>query len=283
MRTIVEKRGRGRPVGSSRTANELHELKDMMTNLTKTLTQTNNRITLLEQHNIETSQNNNYTEIANTNNENTQITTTTNHTNMMTKLPQQQFPSFKGDIIEFESWQIFQYSVDSIRNSILPPASKLMYLLSCLEGTPKNMIKQLPIMDESYYKAKDILFREYGNTNFTIKALHQKLQTLPHCADSLTDIRNFTDQTEQILLHMQQSSYVDIFGILVIIERKLPKWVVEKLVSLELESPNLTVEQVINCMRNALRVKEMTEQANPQAHESNKTQLNSIIRRPFIL
>lgn len=50
---------------------------------------------------------------------------------------------------------------------------------------------------------------------------------------------------------------------LVIIEKKLPKWIVEKLITLEIEKPNLKLEEVFACMRNSLHIKEMTEQVSP--------------------
>lgn len=42
------------------------------------------------------------------------------------------------------------------------------------------MIKQLP--HESYSMAKEILLRKYVNTNYTLKALHHRLQVLPTCS-----------------------------------------------------------------------------------------------------
>lgn len=233
-----EKRGRGRPKGSINTTNtEIQELKDMIKSLTVALTNTNEKIAKIEQNTI-IQNNNTHTP----QNSNTQLQSYKNYT----KLPKQELPKFNGSLIDFDSfWQIFNYAVD---NSNIPPANKLLYLLSCLENTPKNIIRQLPIVNESYYIAKEILTKEY--------ALHQKLQTFPHCNDTLNDLRKFVDQIEQILLHMQQATNIDVLGILVIIEQKLPKWLVEKLVILELEKPNLKVEEIIDCMRSALRVKE---------------------------
>lgn len=62
---------------------------------------------------------------------------------------------------------------------------------------------------------------------------------------------------------MQQTSYVDIFGVLVL---KLPQWIVEKLVTLKLEKKIFNVNQVISCIENALLIKEMTEQATIQTN-----------------
>lgn len=62
---------------------------------------------------------------------------------------------------------------------------------------------------------------------------------------------------------MQQTSYVDIFGVLVL---KLLQWIVEKLVTLKLEKKFFNVNQVISCIENALLIKEMTEQATIQTN-----------------
>lgn len=65
------------------------------------------------------------------------------------------------------------------------------------------------------------------NTNFTIKALHQQLQNLPQYDNTLNVLQKFIDDVEQILLDMQQAGFVDVFGMLIIIEKKLRKWLVE--------------------------------------------------------
>lgn len=86
------------------------------------------------------------------------------------------------------------------------------------------MIRQLPITHGSYCVAKKVLLREYGNTNYTSKALYHKLQDLPTYSENLTDLSKFVDETEQILLHMSQTGYVDILDVLVTTEQKVPVW-----------------------------------------------------------
>lgn len=84
---------------------------------------------------------------------------------------------------------------------------------------------------------------------------------------------------------MNKTGYVDIIEVLIIIEQKVPVWIVEKLIILESEKNCLNVKKIIDCLRKALRVKEMTHQtsvkhtSNYGKYESYKTESTNFFKK----
>ena len=84
------------------------------------------------------------------------------------KLPEIKLVTFKGEFDEWKTfWSSFCTNVDSRED--LEPSAKLSYLLQCVEGEPKEMIKGLPNTDQNYVIAVKLLTDRYGDT---IKQTH---------------------------------------------------------------------------------------------------------------
>ena len=73
-----------------------------------------------------------------------------------TKLPKLTLRRFKGDITQFRTfWDTFESAVHS--NPGLTKIDKFSYLVSLLEGSASRAIEGLPVTEENYDSAVEIL------------------------------------------------------------------------------------------------------------------------------
>uniref|UniRef100_A0A914KMQ0 Uncharacterized protein n=1 Tax=Meloidogyne incognita TaxID=6306 RepID=A0A914KMQ0_MELIC len=78
-------------------------------------------------------------------------------------LPKTQLPTFSGDCVAFLSfWNTFKAGVHDLPIS---DSIKFTYLNQCLSGSPLTLISSLPVTDESYQSALDLLRKNYDNPN----------------------------------------------------------------------------------------------------------------------
>ena len=106
------------------------------------------------------------------------------------KLSEIKLITFKGKIDEWETfWSSFRNNVDFIED--LEPLAKLTYLLQCLEGEPKEMIKGLPHTDSNYVIAVKLLIDRYEDKIKQTNVLLQKFHNLPSPKHNAKDLCSF--------------------------------------------------------------------------------------------
>ena len=85
------------------------------------------------------------------------------------RLPKITMAKFKGEVTQFRSfWDSFESIVHT--NADLTKIDKFSYLVSLLEGTASRAIAGLPITEENYDAAVDIINERFGNPQQLISA-----------------------------------------------------------------------------------------------------------------
>ena len=106
-------------------------------------------------------------------------------------LPKLDLPKFHGDVIQFTSyWQQFEQIVDGKEG--LAAVTKFSYLVSTLKGDAKDVIDGLPITNENYETAKQLVKNRFGRKDLIIAHHIHALLTLP-VASRTTDLIRFYD------------------------------------------------------------------------------------------
>ena len=97
------------------------------------------------------------------------------------KLPKLTLRRFKGDITQFRTfWDTFESAVHS--NPGLTKIDKFSYLVSLLEGSASRVIERLPVTEENYDSAVEILKKRFGKPQQLISAHMEELLRLNICA-----------------------------------------------------------------------------------------------------
>ena len=124
------------------------------------------------------------------------------------KLPEVKLVTFKGEYDEWETfWSSFRNNVD-FRDD-LEPSAKLPYLLQCLEGEPKEMIKGLPHIDSNYVIAVNLLTDRYADKIKQTAVFLQKFHNLLSPKHNAKDLRSFLTEYRKVREQMQNLTTVD--------------------------------------------------------------------------
>ncbi|XP_068633570.1 uncharacterized protein [Battus philenor] len=113
------------------------------------------------------------------------------------KVPELKINKFKGNYADYKSFiQLFNAAIDS--NDKLQQIHKLCLLQGYLEGEPLDLIKNLPLISESYTEAKNILEQRYHNT-YRIKNEHigRILDITTVSKPTAANLREFVANTKQ--------------------------------------------------------------------------------------
>ena len=107
-----------------------------------------------------------------------------------TKLPKLKLPTFKGDVLEWqEFWSTFHAHVDSMQN--LDPVIKFTYLKGCLEGEPKDLIRDLRLGAANYPNAVRMLRKRYEDEEKLRQAILNQFTYLPSIRHDYRDLKSF--------------------------------------------------------------------------------------------
>lgn len=136
-------------------------------------------------------------------------------------LPSIDLPSFDGEIGAFnEFWDYFKFAV---HDSNMIPAVKFSYLKKCLKGKALNTIEGLPVENKNYEIAINLLKEEFGKKEVIKNSLYNELQTIGPTNGQNADLRRFVDQTEKVLLRLEQTGEsTEETLIRVTLQKKLP-------------------------------------------------------------
>lgn len=96
-------------------------------------------------------------------------------------MPKLTLRRFKGEVTQFRTfWDTFESAVHS--NPGLTNVDKFSYLVSLLEGSALRAIEGLPVTEENYDSAVDILKKRFGKPQQLISAHMEELLKLNLCA-----------------------------------------------------------------------------------------------------
>ena len=96
------------------------------------------------------------------------------------KLPQLVLPKFRGDVTQYRTfWDSFESAVHS--NAELSHIDKFNYLNSLLEGQAQRAIQGLPLTEDNYEAAVNILNQRFGKPQQIISAHMDELLKIPAC------------------------------------------------------------------------------------------------------
>ena len=100
------------------------------------------------------------------------------------KLPKIELPRFNGDVLKFNAfWQQFAACVDELD---IPTVTKFNYLSGVLRGDAKSALEGIPITEENYQTAKEILHQKFGRKELVVFAHVQELLALSPSKDKLS-------------------------------------------------------------------------------------------------
>uniref|UniRef100_A0A7I4YMD7 Nuclear pore protein n=1 Tax=Haemonchus contortus TaxID=6289 RepID=A0A7I4YMD7_HAECO len=91
-----------------------------------------------------------------------------------------ELPSFAGNILEFPEFWAHYRALIHCKNTI-SDATKLSLLKTCLKGRALHAIDGLPLTNENYTAAIDILLSIYDNPSTLRHLIYTQLQSLPQC------------------------------------------------------------------------------------------------------
>ena len=104
-------------------------------------------------------------------------------------------PTFEGDVLKWaEFWELFKVSVHS--NKRYADVQKFVLLKSLLGNVPKQVIEGIPVSEEGYRAAVDVLIRRYARDDVRRDMLLKQLLELPGVSknDNLTAMHSLIDQ-----------------------------------------------------------------------------------------
>ena len=109
-------------------------------------------------------------------------------------LPKLTLPKFSGDVARWTTfWDSFKSAVDE--NTQLTKIDKFNYLYNLLEGSAFRCIKGLPLSEDNYDTALDLLKQRFGKKLQIICAHMDEIVKLPKCANYLHHgLRSLYDQ-----------------------------------------------------------------------------------------
>ncbi|XP_015121176.1 uncharacterized protein LOC107043964 [Diachasma alloeum] len=138
------------------------------------------------------------------------------------QLPKISLPTFSGDFYEWTPFKdLFLLMV--VGNSNLSTVEKFYYLLTSLAGEPKQLISTLPVAQDSFIPAWDMLISRYDNerllistqlerlfstpriVNRTAKEFNALLNSTTEALNALKSLRRPVEHCDDVLVHIISS------------------------------------------------------------------------------
>lgn len=178
------------------------------------------------------------------------------------KLPKLSLPSFSGESTDWPSfYDLFTSLVHN--NDAYSDAEKFRYLLLTLKNEPYNLIKSIPITDENYSVALDMLVSRYENKRAIATKHLDKIFDIDYCTEkssqSLRNLLNIYQENIKALEMMQFPVRQWSFLLLNILLRKITP-AARKRFELSLPKPSdvPTVDVLVNFLERELSASEMS-------------------------
>ncbi|RCN31371.1 peptidase family A16 [Ancylostoma caninum] len=177
-------------------------------------------------------------------------------------------PSFSGNLIEFpEFWSRFHTLVHS--KTSLSGATKFSLLKSCLRGRALQCIEGLPITDEEYTTAIDILHMTYDNPSTIRHLIYTQLSSLPPCDSEGKQLQDL--YLKMLRLVRQYTSITPgspEYGLGALLYNKLPRFVKARIYDKTGGQKNLTPNELMTLLSDIVK-KESTLRQVEQSTNSN--------------
>ena len=115
-----------------------------------------------------------------------------------TKLPKLQLTKFSGDILKWRPfWDRFKTSVHD--SGTLAPVDMFNYLTGFLEDEQLELIQSLPLTNENYTVACEMLQKRYGDAKILIAQLYRKLNEMTPVENDPVEIRKFVAKIDALM------------------------------------------------------------------------------------
>ena len=193
------------------------------------------------------------------------------------KLPKLQVKPFNGEPTEYQSFiDNFKSAIDS--NTILTNVDKFVYLKNLLQGKVAYAIQGLPITDEIYNVALDILSSRFGNKQTIISSHMENLMKLPTVVN-ITDIKKIRvilDQLEMNIRGLEAlgiSSYSYGELLLAIVMKKIPKEM-RLTLTRQCKGNKWNLGKVLKSFRAEVTAREQIQLMNPPNMSMNRPKPN---------
>ena len=200
------------------------------------------------------------------------IENTTPPTTSLIHLPKTELPTFNGDCVSFLSfWNTFKAGVHDLPIS---DSIKFTYLKQCLTGSPLTLISALPVTDESYSSALELLRKNYDNPNEVARSLHNTLRKLPHVRAGdyfCSDLRSLLDQLEGICVQMsQRNQSYNTTSFQMEVEERLPRFVLDEIFKAKEEDSEWNSLKLKEKLHHILKRKEQIESLTISSNSTPK-------------
>ncbi|KAK6018244.1 peptidase family A16 [Ostertagia ostertagi] len=164
-----------------------------------------------------------------------------------------ELPSFAGNMLEFpEFWA--RYSALIHCKTTISDATKFSLLKSCLKGRALHTIDGLPITNENYATAIDILLSIYDNPSTLRHLIYTQLLSLPQC-DS--DGKQLQELYLAMLRLVRQYTAITPdspeFGLGALLYNKLPRFVKARIYDITGGQKNLTPSELMTLLAEIVR------------------------------
>lgn len=197
---------------------------------------------------------------------------TTPATSSLIHLPKTELPLFAGDCVSFLSfWNTFKAGVHDLS---IPDSIKFTYLKQCLSGSPLTLISALPVTDESYTSALELLRKNYDNPDEVARSLHNSLRKLPNVRageNFCSDLRSLLDQLEGICVQMsQRNQSFNTTSFQMEIEERLPRFVLDEILKEKEKDPDWNSLKLKEHLHHILKRKEQIESLTSNPNNTPK-------------
>lgn len=118
------------------------------------------------------------------------------------KLPKLDIPKFSGDYAKY--YEFIQMFEQAVHDTNLTAVQKFTYLKTYLTGEAEKQIAGLPVTEEYYDYARQLLKEKYGNEKIIIQRLYDKLKIIPTATKALSSIKMTYEALEPPLRMLKQ-------------------------------------------------------------------------------
>ena len=126
----------------------------------------------------------------------------TNQSSVRLKLPRPELPKFGGNQLNFyKFWDSYKHMVHD--RTGVDKVEKMQLLSRCLSGDAAELIKGLPLTDESYSIAIDLLQGEYGSTDKLKTMLYDSLSTMKRAEEDVMSLKRTSNHMEKLLRQLE--------------------------------------------------------------------------------
>ncbi|KMQ82671.1 hypothetical protein RF55_22189 [Lasius niger] len=188
--------------------------------------------------------------------------------NSNVRLPQIELKTFSDDVTKFATWyQQFQQMID--KNSTISVIEKYNYLMSLLSGRALKSLEGLEITEENYETAKQLLKKQFGDTERIIENHMTKLMTSKNISD-VNNVVGLREMTQELIVQVRSLQNLGVTVeelnkmMLPILKNKYP--VEMRIIFERNKKEGDTIEEFLETMEEEVKIRERSKtELNPNA------------------